>query len=835
MRTRALVLCCLLFLAACSTRSDAPGTSPSTSAVVLPTFATSGPTPAPTSPVPTLPTVTAVTPTAPPVTSPPTVVVVPTIEEPTTVPAGRQTIPATSAATTTSTTEVMPPPPTPAASTTSSTSSTTLPPTTPPTVPATEPPTTTTTTSTTTTTTTTTTALPPATTTPPTTPPTPPTVPATEPPTTTTTTSTTTTTLPTTTPPTPPTTPPTEPSTTTTSTTTTLPPTTTTTSTSTSTTEPAPTTPATEAPTTTTSTTRSTTTTTTLPPTTTSTTEPPTTTTQPAPTTPPTQAPTTTTTELPTTTSTTEPPPPTIAPTTTTEPPTTTTTTTTTTTSTTEPAPTTTLPPTTTTSTTKPRPTTTTTSTTKPRPTTTTTKPRPTTTTTTKPRPTTTTTTKPRPTTTTTSTTKPRPTTTTVPGLVSPFRPACVAVVSKTAPFTFRDEGALDRVQALATSPLDVTMPASVGVPAGKAGIPTVRAVRVPGGILVAASAGPGQKFDGSALAVVEASGRVRWSTCPTQPVRSLLVADGGATPPNALAMVAGSGDKAAALQVVSLADGSAAGDLTGKVRAVTGVGADQLLVAATDGTTVLLAPAAGAAKAGSKLAAVDLRTMRVTALSLPGLAAGRPYARLGLSYTESGVLVLSGTAPKPVAAVLAKGAWSSNAGVIEATGGPLVAFAPKTSLLTRYAGSGKPMWQRADLRAVAKAAFQVAATGDVIIANVCVGKGADGCTPALVGLDAATGKTRWSLAGTRQVVAVRDGMVLASDGDGWTLFTAASGTPARANQHWKGTGVFVAVADATHRTTRSGGVFVTVSQSRVRAYFPLVAGTKAVKIALFS
>ncbi len=418
-------------------------------------------------------------------------------------------------------------------------------------------------------------------------------------------------------------------------------------------------------------------------------------------------------------------------------------------------------------------------------------------------------------------------------------------------------EAALDTFGPLPASPsLTITVPTGITLGNDPPNPPPrVQPARVEGGVLLALSASSMSVSKSSILAVVNTDGSKRWVRCIPGQISSLFVAPPSTRPTTAtLAVVENvtATESTSDWPIVSLTDGTITGSL-GDAASSAGINRGDFShywVASTDPgppTKVMLthAPIYGDTEHVDHLLSYDVTTKTMAAIPIPpellDLSSG---ATLGFSTGGDPVLSdhIAVGGYERVLAVYRDGAWSRDQAAISRTFGTRVFIEVDAPFsIVGLAADGTVVWRDANLTSPQLQGMSVDTDGGITVATVCTDEPANPpCTYALVGVDSATGKLRWSLPGLRLVAAFSNGYILTNDGSivysddgnatpGWVLLNAATGTLVDASQHWTDPDAFrngCCGESENVWVSRAGGVLFAINNTKVNVWYPMaVAG----------
>ena len=381
------------------------------------------------------------------------------------------------------------------------------------------------------------------------------------------------------------------------------------------------------------------------------------------------------------------------------------------------------------------------------------------------------------------------------------------------------DETRLATFRLLAEQPsLTIELPtAGNGAAGGSAPRPMVQLTKATGGLLVWVTAGE-TDTTGTAIAFVQHDGAVRWTACLPTDVTSVDVGTAGAQ--GVITSFDRTPERRGKVQVIDLATGRITDDLTDQVTDIAG---GVRLLATTAGGAFFGYPY-DTSTSPTHLARVDLNAGTVASRPLPPAVSGDSV--LEFTATPSGYLtVWDSQSPLPVDAALVDGRWTTDTARIDRIVGPLVDFSyhDEFATLARLAADGSTMWERNDLRSSGREGFSSALTDGVVLANSCGTEDPMTCVGSLVGVDANSGKTLWSLLGMRGVSEVANGLALTTDGDSAVMIDARTGQAVPGSSRWPsdtfaneccGEGDYV-------YTRRLGAMVAAVNGSTVRVYYP--------------
>lgn len=410
------------------------------------------------------------------------------------------------------------------------------------------------------------------------------------------------------------------------------------------------------------------------------------------------------------------------------------------------------------------------------------------------------------------------------PAVASSFQPACVErTPSRSTPPQFGDT-AVETFGPLGAAPaISVTLPQAAANQDGFMGPASAAAERIPGGVVIAARAADSFTFPGSILSAVDLDGVVRWQRCLDRTVRWMRAAPASAEPTTIWVQLDasdGGAPMATTWELISLDDGTSVGDLAQFAAASDIELGDRTAVLAELGDVLVLGPSDDAAPitAASRLVWLDTAAGTIEELPYPPGTDGLQRYQVDLRVVDGRLFhvgQLPATYRNVPRAVVADGQWATDAEILADSWGTYVEFGndygpdgtelpppPEgdgmvTLALQAYDSLGRELWRRDDLVSPMREGFQLARDGDVVVAAACSSVPAGVCEDGtLVGVDAATGETRWALDGERGVTLIADGhaMVASLDGSGnevWTLIDTATGEPAGDDQTWTEPGAF--------------------------------------------
>jgi hypothetical protein len=441
------------------------------------------------------------------------------------------------------------------------------------------------------------------------------------------------------------------------------------------------------------------------------------------------------------------------------------------------------------------------------------------------------------------STTEPEPTTApTVPVSAFPtvdFDPACTErEPSRVVPKL--DETAFDRFGPIGPEPsIEIVMP-SASLGGGSQPQPGVRAMRIPGGMLLDFEADANATSAGM-LTAIDHDGRVRWQRCVDEGVWRMIAADASLDPTSALVGIGLFADGSSAWKVLSLADGRVTGALA-DLDAPSGWTREDLASSGIVGVGHRVAAISPEATTDDveRIAFIDLVTMTVSAMPEPpdtGVGIGPFY-----EFAADDRLVQLGYSPgaqHPVpTAVLVDGEWSTEPDDLAAARPLLIGYhfddLPEgdAPYLEAFDASGRTVWERPDLATLQSEGFHDVTVGDVVIAVTCPATAADfTCTGYRTGgYERATGRTIWERDGYGAVAVSGDGYALAlmePDAAGnaaWGLIDVQTGEQVQADQRWDELSTFATECcggDVFQRAEGHGAIVLTVSDNTVRIYQP--------------
>jgi hypothetical protein len=377
---------------------------------------------------------------------------------------------------------------------------------------------------------------------------------------------------------------------------------------------------------------------------------------------------------------------------------------------------------------------------------------------------------------------------------------------------------------------------------------PIVGEVRIPGGLLIAVRSSSSGWFPGGWLAAVDLDGAVRWVRCTDEAPAGPIVAPFESNPDRALVGTSRWNDETTSWSyswdVVSLADGRTLASLDDVVAdaGLSGVAASNRTPLVADrgvavfGTTtdhVLDADVDG-------LLRIDLTTWAAETTTVPPEFDGHPAGELELALGSDGSILrmgwlLDGHLRVPQS-VEVDGAWLTDEALRRAVWGPVVdmSFAlPDGVRLMSWDAVGVVRWT-SDIRLPSREGFVHGRSGTVEVAVSCGPPTEfDNCPDErLVGLDAETGRQRWSLPGWRVVGPMGDGLAYVTgtadvrngeEPTGWFVLDTRTGRVADAPS-WPGVDTFRSGCcgewEYLH-TSALGGVVVAVSGQMMRVWFP--------------
>jgi len=463
-------------------------------------------------------------------------------------------------------------------------------------------------------------------------------------------------------------------------------------------------------------------------------------------------------------------------------------------------------------------------------------------------------------TTTTVETTAPSTAVETVPPTTIPangvFEPACI------------DRGPT-RPQPTATPMPDALGPLGAGpvvdlalpqlqLPDGTTEWSRTSAVAIPGGMLMWL-APYSSSADIGMIAAVDADGTVRWQRClgwrPNQ-----VFASATSTSGEALVMTVAStmtGGFASDWEVWSLADGTVSRTIDDVIAAsgVTGDAASyRTLLYGWQLDDLLLAPEVegNIDMSGDALLRIETSSMTASVVKMPPV----PLSGMGDEIDElaDGRLIALGErtslGSRSVAAVQVGNGWTTKPAALRAARPVAVGFAflddGASEPLVGMDALGKELWRRPDLNAVRAEGFRTAVTGDVAVARTCGPldpTGEDWCpSPAVVGVDALTGRTLWRFDGQYGVTLVSNGLVMMVGpfGDAtatlstWAMIDARTGELAAADQHWADPWSFaIGCCDSPESAWIDGSAVLTVDERDLQLWYPRQATTPTVRVSL--
>jgi hypothetical protein len=464
-----------------------------------------------------------------------------------------------------------------------------------------------------------------------------------------------------------------------------------------------------------------------------------------------------------------------------------------------------------------------------------------------------------------TSSTSSTSTTSTIPGDTGAvgFVPSCSPKgATSFAPITTPDGPELRALGPIGAAPAwSFALPHFRFEQGGAVGITGGRAQRIPGGFLVSVSVDDPSLFTvaygNSILMAVNDNGSVRWRQCRTDGFTGFTaVADVGDVPTQAIIAVSHGPQTTNAVEtdyrVVDLADGHDAGNLHDRAVAAglePAYLADQLRWIGSRTLVFSGQDSAGYSTdrtldAHDRIVQVDLRTMTVEVVHLPGVATGLAENSQWLILTPSEEPAVIASTPELVAplpkAVFHRGRW-----LTEATAGPVmwresfprrVTFrADQLQHPTLFAtdADGRILWERGDLVVLLSDGVTVVSGEPTALAIVCAPNSPGCADQMLVGVDTATGADRWQLMGTYAIAFVADGLAMVRAittpggvGSGpWQLIAAQTGTPLPDDQQWVDPQAFLvdpgALGVATDRVEASGAFVLAAHGDRLSVWMP--------------
>ncbi len=399
---------------------------------------------------------------------------------------------------------------------------------------------------------------------------------------------------------------------------------------------------------------------------------------------------------------------------------------------------------------------------------------------------------------------------TTVVGAAFGFQPGCTAVAAHGgAP---ADATPLDTLGPLGHAPtLRITLPMGTSADQPDPQATQISGVRrIPGGVLIAIGASEYGFFDGAILTAINSDGSVRWVRCAEHRASSVAVAPAESGPTTALVNFEVPHDGGIATPEwhrVSLATG-ADQDLLSDVATQQGVTGQIGSLLATGTTSVLLGPwpGSGIDPATQPLMLVNLEHWTIDVLPYPPLQPGQTALQSMFAFTPAGEPALVDYALGTMRAVTVfhNGAWSTQPSLLQAANGPTVTFyniaadGSDDRSLHGYSASGAPTWHNANITSFGGEGFDLAVAGAITVVSGCFHASlTDDCAAdaGIAGIDTATGRVRWKLAGRRSVSLVADGLALVTDAptatnDGtynpgaWMMIDITSGKPV-SSERW--------------------------------------------------
>jgi hypothetical protein len=165
------------------------------------------------------------------------------------------------------------------------------------------------------------------------------------------------------------------------------------------------------------------------------------------------------------------------------------------------------------------------------------------------------------------------------------------------------------------------------------------------------------------------------------------------------------------------------------------------------------------------------------------------------------------------------------------------VTFVPQDQL-TGHGPGGEQLWRRPDLTSTGLEGGSIWVDGDIAVLQACTTPRVQStCAYALLGIDVATGATRWTLPGWRFVPAgAADGYALISNDrtgptttpPAYVMIDDRTGAPVP-DQQWTDEATFRAACcgDSEYfHVQRTGGVVVVVAETRVSVWLPATHAT---------
>ena len=396
------------------------------------------------------------------------------------------------------------------------------------------------------------------------------------------------------------------------------------------------------------------------------------------------------------------------------------------------------------------------------------------------------------------------------------------------------DGSALDAFGSLAAAPsLTIDVPSNPAAVAGAGSdAPFVDVERVAGGVLVSVKNPVGPGFG---LSVVDDDGTVRWAACSDRVLWTVATAPGAAGAVVVTADWNPVGDEPSRIERWSVDDGSVLADLTAAVAAIGG----GLSVKAETPQSVFFGAGFGTIlDADSRLARVDLASGEVAERGVPSGTEGLDAGTIAFSTTRSGFLTARFRPAVPVDAALVQGVWTTDSTAIEAVTGPLVEarYVGDRPVVVRVRPDGSVLWQRDDVTPWSGEGFQTGTTGDTAIVAACPGGDPINCSGTiLLGLDVATGATRWQRDDLGFAVDWGDGNALVGGPNGYEVITAATGQPLDATRWAVGTFAeeCCGAGDYVHAERRDG-LMVAVNGLQARVFYPAAVAGPTVTVSPF-